>query len=69
MTLGAFLDKVKRSSGWKADDYDWSKHNCQHFTATCMNILGARRSEAKSTDWQDLPQPLMDSLIWNEYQY
>ena len=62
MTLGTFIDKVKRSGEWKAANYDWKDHNCQHFTATCLDILGARRCDAKENDWKDLPRSILNSL-------
>lgn len=67
MTLFPFLEEVKSSGRWGADDYMWRTHNCQHFTANCVKLLEARRVNQSKTDWMDLPSPIMKTIIQNEF--
>ena len=67
MTLNTFLDKIKYMDKWRAEDYSWHSNNCQHFTAQCLHILQATRTDRNPDDWMDIPSPVMDELILNEF--
>lgn len=66
VNLFDFINKVKNSGRWSANDYNWPTNNCQHFTAKLIGILKATRDQPKSDDWVHLPKPVINSLKLNE---
>ena len=66
MKMFDFIEKVKSSGKWGADDYNWPTNNCQHFTAKLIGILKATRDSPNNEDWANLPKPVLNSLKLNE---
>lgn len=52
-----------------ADDYKWTTHNCQHFSAICLDILKARCFKTDKYDWTRLPSNIMKVIRINEITY
>lgn len=66
INLFEFIEKVKNSGKWKANDYNWPMNNCQHFTSQLINIIKATRKSPTKEDWIDLPKIILNSLKSNE---
>ena len=69
ITLTTLLDESKRSGSWDADSYNWATNNCQHFSASVLKILEAKRADAKPEDWAEIPPPVMNSILITELTY
>ncbi|KAK8865014.1 hypothetical protein M9Y10_010543 [Tritrichomonas musculus] len=69
LTMYQFLDEVKASGKWRAGDYHWFKHNCQHFAVSCLNILQPKRFSADQNDWKVLPRKIMKMIDITEKNF
>ena len=66
INLFDFIEKLKLKGKLTADEYNWPTNNCQHFTASCLNILQAIREIPNKDDWINLPLPIMKTLQLHE---
>ena len=69
LTVSTFLSEVKASDSWEVDDYDTLNHNCQHFTASVLEILEAKRHYPEDTDWASIPPTVLRRILRTEMLY
>ena len=69
ITLTTLLDEVQKSGSWDAESYNWAVNNCQHFSASVLQLLQAKRADARADDWADIPPPVMRSILRTELVY
>lgn len=69
ISLLSFINEIGESGYWTADDYKWTTHNCQHFSANCLNILKAKRFKSNKHDWTNLPSNIMKVIYRNELTF
>lgn len=69
LTVSTFLSEVKSSDSWGADDYDTLNHNCQHFSASVLEILEAKRLKAEDSDWANIPPTVLTRILRTELIY
>ena len=69
LTVSTFLSEVKAADKWEVDDYDTLNHNCQHFTASVLEILEAKRYQPEDTDWANIPPTVLRRILRTEMLY
>lgn len=63
INLFDLINEIKINGNWTAPEYNWAKHNCQHFTKTCISILQAERLKSELSDWTNLPKIIMKEIL------
>lgn len=66
ITLFSFINELKSSGNWKANQYNWPNNNCQHFTNTCLKILKASSNISDTSYWLNLPPFIIKTIKENE---